>query len=79
MSFKGDVHDFSADYNAIDKSDTLDIHKHLMVKGATKLHSFVIITFFNTSLSEFEFSTYYFGKLVFPLFVFDIFYFCSKF
>ena len=27
------VYDFSVDYNAIDKSDILGIHKHLMVKN----------------------------------------------
>ena len=30
------VFDFSVDYNAIDKSDTLDIHKYLMVKNNAK-------------------------------------------
>ena len=33
MSFKGNKYDFSVDYNAIDKSDRLNIHKHLMVKN----------------------------------------------
>ena len=28
--------DFSVDYSAIDKSDILDIHKHLMVKNNIK-------------------------------------------
>ena len=30
---KGNVYDFSVDYNAIDKSDILNIHKYLMVKN----------------------------------------------
>ena len=36
MSFKGNKYDFSVDYNAIDKSDRLNIHKHLMVKNNKK-------------------------------------------
>ena len=35
MSFKGEVYDFSVDYDAIDKSDILDIHKHLIVLTKT--------------------------------------------
>ena len=31
--FNGCVYDFSADYNAIATSDTLDIHKYLMKKN----------------------------------------------
>ena len=30
---KGNVFNFSVDYNAIDKSDILNIHKYLMVKN----------------------------------------------
>ena len=30
---KGNVYDFLVDYNAIDKSDILDIHKYLMVEN----------------------------------------------
>ena len=33
LSFKGNFHDFSVDYGAINKSDILDIHKYLMVKN----------------------------------------------
>ena len=36
VSLKGNVYDFSVDYNAIDKSDILNIHKHLMVKNNIK-------------------------------------------
>ena len=32
VSFKGNVYDFSVDYNAIDKSNTLNIRKYLMIK-----------------------------------------------
>ena len=31
VSFKGNIYDFSIDYNAIDKSQILNIHKYLMV------------------------------------------------
>ena len=30
------VYDFSVDYNSIDKSDTLNIHKYLMTKNNRK-------------------------------------------
>ena len=30
--FNGYIYDFSTDYNAINKSDILDIHKYLMKK-----------------------------------------------
>ena len=33
VSLKGKVYNFSVDYNAIDKYDILNIHKHLMVKN----------------------------------------------
>ena len=33
---KGNVFNFSVDYNAIDKSDILNIHKYLMVKNNIK-------------------------------------------
>ena len=33
ISFKGNAYDFSVDYNSIDKSDILNIHKYLMVKN----------------------------------------------
>ena len=36
VSLKGNVYDFSVDYNAIDKSDILNIHKYLMVKNNIK-------------------------------------------
>ena len=32
----GNVYDFSVDYNSIDKSDTLNIHKYLMTKNNKK-------------------------------------------
>ena len=32
----GNVYDFSADYNAVDKSDILNIHKYLMAKNNLK-------------------------------------------
>ena len=32
----GDVHDFSVDYNSIDKFDILNIHKYLMTKNNIK-------------------------------------------
>ena len=32
-SLNGNVYDFSVDYNSIDKSDILNIHKHLMIKN----------------------------------------------
>ena len=35
-SLKENVYDFSVDYNVIDKSDILNIHKYLMVKNNTK-------------------------------------------
>ena len=36
MSFKGIVYDFSVDYNAIDKSEILNIHKYLMVNSKSE-------------------------------------------
>ena len=36
VSLKGNVYDFSVDYNAIDKSDISNIHKDLMVKNNMK-------------------------------------------
>ena len=36
MSLKGNLYDFSVDYNAIDKSDILDIHKYVMLTNNTK-------------------------------------------
>ena len=32
--FKGNVYDFSVDYDAIDKSNVLNIHKYLMIKNS---------------------------------------------
>ena len=34
VSFKGNVYDFSVDYNAIDKSNILNIHKYLTIKNS---------------------------------------------
>ena len=31
VSFKGNIYDFSIDYDVIDKSEILNIHKYLMV------------------------------------------------
>ena len=39
VSLKGNVYDFSFDYDAIDKSDVLNIHNHLTVKNNTKYSS----------------------------------------
>ena len=36
VSLKGNLYDFSFDYNAIDKSDVLNIQKYLMVKNNIK-------------------------------------------
>ena len=36
VSLNGDVYDFSPDYNSIDKSDMLNIHKYLMAKNNIK-------------------------------------------
>ena len=33
VSLKENVYDFSVNYNALDKSDILNIHKYLMVKN----------------------------------------------
>ena len=33
ISLKGNVYDFSVDYDAIDKSNIINIHKYLMVKN----------------------------------------------
>ena len=33
VSLNGNVYDFSVDYNSIDKSDILNIHKYLMIKN----------------------------------------------
>ena len=35
VSFKGNVHHFSVDYSAIDKSNISNIHKYLMIKNST--------------------------------------------
>ena len=36
VSLNGNVYDFSVDYNSIDKSDILNIHKYLMTKNNIK-------------------------------------------
>ena len=36
VSLNGNVYDFSVDYNSIDKSDILNIHKNLMSKNNIK-------------------------------------------
>ena len=36
VSLNGNVYDFSVDYNSIDKSDILNIHKYLMAKNMPK-------------------------------------------
>ena len=36
VSVNGNVFDFSVDYNCIDKSNILNIHKYLMIKNNTK-------------------------------------------
>ena len=33
VSLNGNMYDFSVDYNSIEKSDILKIHKHLMTKN----------------------------------------------
>lgn len=36
VSFRGNVYDFTANYNAINKSEALNIHENLMVNNNTK-------------------------------------------
>ena len=36
VSLNGNLHDFKVDYNSIDKSDILNIHKYLMTKNNIK-------------------------------------------
>ena len=36
VTLNGNVYDFSVDYNSIDKSDKLNIHKYLMTKNHMK-------------------------------------------
>ena len=36
VSLNGNVNDFSVDYNSIDKSNILNIHKYLMIKSNKK-------------------------------------------
>ena len=36
VSLNGNMHDFSVDYNSIDKSVVLNIHKYLMTKNNIK-------------------------------------------
>ena len=36
VSLKGNVYDFSVDYDATDKSDILKFHKHLKIKNNIK-------------------------------------------
>ena len=33
VSLNGNVYDFSTDYNSVDKSNILNIHKYLMIKN----------------------------------------------
>ena len=40
---KRNLYDFSANYNAIDNSDKLNIHYHLMVKNNIKYKMFKLI------------------------------------
>ena len=44
VSLKGNMYDFSVDYNVINKSDILNIRKYLMVKNNIKC--FVILNKF---------------------------------
>ena len=36
VSLNGNIYDFSVDYNSIDKSDILNIHKYLLNKNNKK-------------------------------------------
>ena len=36
VTLVANVYDFSVDYNSVDKSDILNIHKYLMVKNSMK-------------------------------------------
>ena len=36
VSLKGNMYDFSVDYNSIDKTDILIIHRYLMIKNNIK-------------------------------------------
>ena len=40
ISLNGNVYDFSVDYNSIDKSDILNIHKYLMTKNNINLQMY---------------------------------------
>ena len=40
VSLKGNVYDFSVDYNSIDKSDILNIHKYFMTKNNINLQMY---------------------------------------
>ena len=43
VSLNGNVYDFSVDYNSVDKSDILNIHKNLMSKNNIKLFSYCLL------------------------------------
>ena len=43
VSLNGNVYDFSVDYNSVDKSDILNIHKNLMTKNNIKLFSYCLL------------------------------------
>ena len=45
VSLYGNVYDFSVDYNSVDKSDILNIHKYLMTKNYIKKYSACLLCY----------------------------------
>ena len=56
VSLNGNVYDFSVDWNSIDKSDILNIHKYLITKNNIKFslvkQVFVLLLNFSSSLAR---------------------------
>ena len=57
VSLKGNVYNFSVDYDAINKSDVLNIHKYLMTKNIKQVfiiikQVFIILLRYSSSLAR---------------------------
>ena len=51
VSLNGNIYDFSVDYNSIDKSDILNIHKYLMTNNNIMFSLFIVLLSFSKSLA----------------------------
>ena len=61
VSLNGNVYDFSVDYNSIDKSDILNIHKYFMTKNIMSSLFIVLLSFNQTKCLFLNDKPYMFG------------------